>query len=166
MKKIVVGFSKSRSPWKIGSKIIADVEARDFSHAYVKYNCILTDEVIISQASHGYVNEMNYDVFQVHNIVVHEYEIECQDSDFIEMLKFMRKNLGLPYSKMQIFFISLKKLFGFKINVYNRDKEFICSEWAARICKILKITVPEELDYFTPSDLNELLKNEPKAKRI
>lgn len=166
MKTITVGFSRSKSPWKIGSKIIASVESRNFSHAYIKYDCLLTNLPIISQASHGVVNEMSYELFQHHNIVVIEYVIDCQEDDYIEMLKFIRNNLGIPYSMMQIFFIGLKKLFRIQTSFNNKDEAFICSEWAARICKILKIDVPENLDTFTPSDLNELLKNEPKVRLI
>lgn len=166
MNQIVVGFSRSRSPWKIGSRIIASVESRNFSHAFIQYNCLLTNTAIVSQASHGFVNEMTLEIFELHNIITHKYTINCEDSEFIDMLKFIRSNLGIPYSMMQIVFIGLRKLFGISTNVNNRDKAFICSEWAARICSILKITVPDNLDTFSPSDLNELLSIEHRAIRV
>lgn len=159
MRKLIIGFSKSKSPWKIGSQVIRIGEKRDFSHAYIRYECILSKEQIVAQASHGYVNEMNYDIFQEHNIVCQEYELKCNDDQFIEVITFIRKNLGIDYSKLQIFFLAIKKLLHFEIKVYNRDKEFICSEFAARICQIAGITVPTYLDYFTPSDLNTLIKD-------
>ena len=159
MKKLIIGFSKSKSPWKVGSQVIRLGEKRDFSHAYIRYECILTNIQIVAQASKGFVHEMNYDIFQEHNIVCEEYELECSNEQFIEVIKFIRKNLGVDYSKLQIFFLSIKKLFKIEVKEYNKDKEFICSEFAARICQIAGITVPTYLDYFTPSDLNTLIKD-------
>ncbi len=159
MKTLIVGFSRSKSPWKVGSQAIQIAEKRNFSHAYVRYECILTKTQIVAQASKGFVHEMNYDIFQEHNIVCEEYILECAEEQYIEVIKFIRKNLGVDYSTMQIFFLSLKKLLRFEVKAYNRDKEFICSEFAARICEIAGVTVPTYLDYFTPSDLNTLIKD-------
>lgn len=159
MKTLTVGFSRSKSPWKVGSQAIQISEKRNFSHAYIRYECLLTQVQIVAQASHGFVNEMNYDIFQEHNIVCEEYVLECSDEHFIDVIKFIRKNLGVDYSKMQIFFLAIKKLLRFEVKEYNKDKEFICSEFAARICQIAGVTVPSYLDYFTPSDLNTLIKD-------
>lgn len=152
-----VGFSRSKHWYAIGSLLIQKAEARNFSHAYIEYVCPITNEVIISQASHGYVNEMNKDAFLINNIVVKEYELDCTSEQFINILKFIKKHLGTKYSKRQIIILSLKKLFHLNINENNYDLEFICSEWGARICKIIGIQVPDNLDVFTPSDLDRLL---------
>lgn len=159
MSTLIIGFSRSKSPWKVGSQAIQLSEKRDFSHAYIRYTCTLTGVDVVAQASHSYVNEMNFDIFKEHNIVVEEYELPCTENDYISVLKFIRTNLGVDYSKLQIFFLAIKKLLRFEVKVYNRDKQFICSEFAARICEITGIRVPTHLDYFTPSDLNTLIKD-------
>jgi hypothetical protein len=159
MNNLIIGFSRSKSPWKIGSQIIQIGEKRNFSHAYIRYKCILTGVDIIAQAGHGYVNEMNFEIFKEHNIVVEEYELICNENQYIDVIKFIRTNLGVDYSTMQIMFLAIKKLLRFEIKVYNKDKQFICSEFAARICEITGIRVPTHLDYFTPSDLNTLIKD-------
>lgn len=159
MKKFYLGFSRSKSPWKVGSKVIQLTEKRDFSHSYIRYIDCLTEIDIVAQASHGYVNEMNFDIFKEHNIVVEEYLVMCTEEQYLDMIKFIRVNLGRDYSSLQIFFISVKKVLRFEVNVYNKDKQFICSEFAARICGICGVTVPTYLDYFTPSDLNTLAKD-------
>ena len=158
MGKLIIGFSKSKSPWKVGGQVIRLSEKRDFSHAYIRYECILSKIQTVAQASHGYVNEMNFDIFQEHNIVCEEYELQCTEEQFVEVITFIRKNLGVDYSKLQIFFLAVKKLLHFEVKVYNKDKQFICSEFAARICQISGISVPGNLDYYTPSDLNTLIK--------
>lgn len=159
MNSFFVGFSRAKSPWKIGSSIIREVEKRDFSHAYIKYIDPLTGITMVAQASHGSVNIVNYDIFLQQNIVVEEYEITCTLEQYKEILIFICKNAGKPYSTFQLVLIGIKKIFGIELNIRNKDAKYICSEWAATICKIAGVPVPEELDYQTPSDLNTLLKN-------
>lgn len=157
--KVVVGFSRAKSPWKIGSKVIQIAEKRDFSHAYIIFTCQITGYQLVAQASHGSVNLMNYDIFCEHNDVCEEYLLECNEEQYLEIIKFIFVNLGKDYSTMQIMFISLKKLLHFEVPKYNKDKEYICSEFAARVCEIKGIRMPTHLDYFTPSDLNTLIKD-------
>jgi hypothetical protein len=157
---IVIGFSRAKSQFKIGSVFIKNVEKRDFSHVYIKYKDSLTDLNIISQASHGLVNEMLEDVFLEHNIIVKEYILDATQEQFISIITFLRKNLGKPYSFTQLFWIGLKKLLRLELNKHNNaDNSFICSELAANVCKIYGLDIPGNLDYITPSDLNELLEN-------
>jgi len=167
MKKIIFGLSRSKSPWKIGSKVIQEVEKRDFSHVYVRYEDPYTKEMLVAQASHGYVNQVHFDTFQIENVIVEEYELEFTNEEFKELLIFIHKNLGKGYSKLQIVLIGIKKIFHIELNEYeNRDKEFICSEFASRLLQIYKIPMPEHLDYVTPSDFKEIIINIPAAKRI
>lgn len=154
-----VGFSRAKSPWKIGSAVIQEVEKRNFSHAYIKFLDPYTQILMVAQASHGMVNVTNYEVFKQDNIIVEEYTINCSETDYKNIVTFIYNNTGKPYSKFQLILIGIKKIFKVEINIRNMDKEYICSEWAARICSIVKIETPLNLDYYTPSDLNTLLKN-------
>lgn len=154
--EIIIGFSKARSPWKIGSKIIQLGEKRAYSHVYIKYKDFLTDLTIYSQASLGMVNEMVEGVFIDHNITVKEYLLNTNLQQFIDIITFIRSNLGKPYSKLQLFFIALKKAFGVEIGRKNKDMAFICSELGARVCQIVNIST-KEADFITPSDLDKLL---------
>lgn len=157
--EIVIGFSRALKPYQILSKIIMAVEKRDYSHAYIKYQCPITNVMMVCQASHGYVNEMNLDIFLKHNIISHEYTIELTNEEFVDFLTFTKENLGVKYSVKELFLISIKKLFHITINNYDGDESFICSEWAARILKKLKLFNQDKLDYITPSDLDTILKN-------
>jgi hypothetical protein len=156
--KIVIGFSRSRSFWKLGSKAIQISEKRNFGHAYIKIHCPITDKPLIAQASHGSVNMMALPIFLQNNIVVKEYEIDCTSEEFKDLMGFVCDNLGVPYSQMQIIEIAIKKVLHLEIKSYNKDKYFICSEFAARACQIIKIEMPNtNLDYFTPSNLEVVL---------
>ena len=157
--KLIIGFSRAKSPWKIGSTVIRLSEKRNFSHTYVRYVDPTTTIDIVTQASQSFVNEVNYDIFQESNIVCEEYQLDCTEEQFINILTFIKTNLGVKYSTLQILFLGIKKILKFEVKEYNKDKEFICSEFAARICQIAGVRAPTYLDYFTPSDLNTLIKD-------
>ncbi len=154
---IIIGFSKARSPWKLGSKAIQLADARDYSHCYIRYVCSDTNVELIAQASHGFVNLVFSDTFKIDNIIVKEYLLECTDAERLSMLIFIQKSLGKPYSKFQLLCIAIKKVFKFEIKSYNKDKYYICSEFAARVCSISGIQVPDNLDYIEPTDLDTIL---------
>jgi hypothetical protein len=155
--KIIVGFSRAKSIFKFGSTAIQLAEKRNFGHAYIRYYSEEKQTEIVAQASHGFVNEMNFDIFKDTNIVVKEYKLECSRDTFDVIMKFIGSKLGTKYSQMQIILIAIKKVLRFEVKQYNQDKYFICSEFAAIICHTLGVDVPTELDYFTPSDLDTLL---------
>lgn len=152
----IVGFSKARSPWKVGSKLIQEGEKRNFSHAYIKY---MTEGMeVVAQASHGYVNQISVDRFNSQNITVEEYIVTCTDQDMLNIKQFVIKNLGAEYSKLQLLLLGIKKILHFEIPVDNKDSKFICSEFALRILDVINLPDPvENKDYETPSDLQRLV---------
>lgn len=156
---IVVGFSRAKSPWKIGSKIISESEKRDYSHTYIRFDCVFTGIPVVYQASLGMVNAYNFDLFKEHNVVVEEYIVRAVDSDkTLELLIFLQTNLGKPYAKTAIVFLTIKKLLRFELNYNDKDEAFICSELALKIVKILHPEITfKNADYCTPSDLNLLV---------
>jgi hypothetical protein len=152
----IIGYSRAKSPWKIGSKSIQIAECRNYSHVYLRYKCRVSGVWVVAQASHGYVNEVSYDIFKEDNIVVEEYLIKCTEDEFVDIITFIQNNKGKLYDRMALVFIAIKKLLHFEVDIRNRDKEFICSEFSTRVCRIAKIEVPKELDYITPSDSNKI----------
>lgn len=167
---IIIGFSRAKSPWKIGSKIIAEAEKRDYSHAYVKIINPFTKITLVYQASLGMVNMYNYNLFLEHNTVVEEYTMTATQENYKEILTFLHSNVGKPYSKTQVMFLSIKKLLGFEVKYQNKDEEFICSELAVRVIEIVipGTTYDTSIDYVTPSDLNRLVNqlNLPKVEAV
>lgn len=156
--QIIVGFSKAKSIWKVGSTIIRAIEKTKFSHAFISYTCPLTQVDLVAQASHGMVNQCNLDIFRLENIILEEYEIDCTDDQFIDMLRFINLNLGKDYSTLQLLLIGIKKILHIEIKTVDQDTSYICSEWAFRICQMFGIEYDGNSDYMTPSDLNRLVK--------
>lgn len=156
--KFTVGFSRSKSCFKLGSTVIRAVEKRPYSHVYICYSCPFSNEQIVSQASHGFVNETEFNIFKQQNEVIKEYEITCDKNQFKNVINFSRKHLGVKYSQLQILWIGIKKILHIQVGDKNNDLEFICSEWGVRICEIAELEkAPENIDTFTPSDMDKLL---------
>lgn len=159
MKKIIVGFSHATSPWAIGSTIIAESEKRDYSHCYIRILDPETGIQMVYQASHGYVNTMTFQSFKTANIVVKEYILNPSDKAYLDMVFFCKSYLGAEYSKMQLIFITIKKLLHIQLNINNNNKAFICSEFAAKVCQCDNIKFDADLDYETPSNLDKVLQD-------
>lgn len=155
--KFVVGFSRAKSAWAIGSKSIQIAEKRPYSHTYVRYESKLTGVQIVAQASHGFVNEQNFEIFKQKNIVVKEREFEVDIEKFKLFRKFIDENLGKPYSRIQIIFLTIKKLFRIELDANNKDDAFICSEFIARVLEVIGVLNTSNEDSITPSDLEKLI---------
>lgn len=158
--KITIGFSRSKSPWKIGSKLIQIAEKREFSHAFIMYKCPITQVELVTQASHGRINEVNYKTFKEHNVIVKQYILECTPAEFNNILVYNKTHMGTLYSQWQIFVIGLAKLFKYKKEIYvDGEEKNICSEWVARLASFVGylIGLPKVLDALTPSDLENLM---------
>lgn len=156
---LIIGFSRAKSPLKIGSTAIELAEKTDFSHVFMRAPDTDTDLMMVYQASHGYVNSMTYDNFKVDNIVAKEYTLTVPPQQYKDLLIFMKSSLGTPYGYLEILMISIKKLFHIEINVRDGMTTEICSEFGARVAKLDGINVGNDLDYETPSDLDHVLTN-------
>jgi len=154
-----IGFSRSAVSFPIVSDLIRKIEKRPYSHAYVRMVDPYIGSDIIFQASGKIVNRCNYDIFQTHSRTVKEYEIECSDEEFKETYTWLSAQLGKPYSRTQMFWLSVKKLFHVSGKVDNGDSEFVCSELAAKALKIKRIILPPQEDEITPSDLDSILES-------
>lgn len=162
---ILIGFSRAKSPFAIGSKIIAASEARNYSHAFILYADAVSNKQVIFQASHGYVNIVSLVNFLEYNIISHTYKLSVGREKFKQFCIFRDENVGNKYSRKQIIWLFFAKLLQIKrwpSVIYNCIKngpsEEICSELAERVLALLENPpVIEQLDQFTPSDLDSLL---------
>lgn len=153
--KLTFGFSRARSWWAIGSKLIAMSEKRDYSHVYIRMGDI------IWQASHGRVHQLPASEFNKEAITVKTYTIDINDAEFKRFRTLMDEVTGRPYSRKQIAILTIMKLFGIK-RYYRIDGKgsFICSELACDVLALRRgMIVPKERDLVTPSDFEEILKN-------
>ena len=157
MKTINVIFSKAKAWYKIGSKVIAETEKRDYSHVALLFE--FDNQKFIIQASGHYVNMVTYDNFLRDNVVIYKVPIILYNIQYSNLLYFCMNKLGTYYSKLQLLLLSVKKLFGLEINYNNGDKAMICSEFVIRALESgMKLNVKKKRDYITPSDVETILK--------
>lgn len=157
--KIYVGFSSARDWWLIGSTIIKLGEKRSYSHAYLRYIDPVTNLNVLSQASHGAINQIEFSLFQKHNKVIKEYEFEITEEQFKLLQNTIKQNLGIPYGSLELIWISIKKVFHIELNIHDKNTTMICSEFVGMLLTVLNILKPDDLDYLTPSDLDTLIQH-------
>lgn len=155
--KIVVGFSRAKSKWAFGSKLIQLVEKRDYSHVFIRYTHPVSKVELVTQASHGMVHQTSFELFQEKNKVVKEYTFFIDTNKVAPLLTFIHQNIGKSYSQLQLVWIGVKKVLKIKIKTSNNDSAYICSELGARILEVLGILNTSDEDYITPSDLEKLI---------
>jgi len=152
MRKIYVGLS-THIKFNLFSEGIKWIEGTDFSHAYVRFYSESTQRNLYYQASGLYVNFTNDEHFKSVSKIIHEYEIEVTEEQYVQVMQFCIDNVSKPYSMKEIFGILVYRTLGKKIIDSDKTDTFICSELVGYILHILKIIGDEDLDYFTPRDV-------------
>lgn len=147
--RLIFGFSKPKSE-AILSTLIRKIEKREFSHAYIRLVEPAGNEVIF-QASGLSVNLLLASKFDEIEDIIEEYELILPNPD---IWSYILSKLGTPYSIVQLFRIFIYKISGIKIGRDGVSRE-ICSELVARLCFDMGISIPGDLDYTTPSDLQK-----------
>lgn len=132
MKTIIIGFSKHKGSWAIGSDLIRWFMKRDFSHTYFKFKENLYEDHTICHATGKGVNYMSETTFLEHNEPVAEFELEISDSLFDELLQDCHKFAGANYGYLQnvgILIVRVAAKIGIKMNKNPLNDGINCSEW-------------------------------------
>lgn len=170
MKRITIAFSNNIA---IGSKIIAASESRNYSHALIIFE--LGGIEVVFQASHGMVNMVSLKRFLLTNNIVVSYDYYISDEIFDVIKTNSIMKLGIPYGTMQIIYIAIMKLLNIKTIpkrlydlITNKNKQEICSELVSESIVIIDPLIDfsnNQLDFISPSDLEEKLLNQGHWKR-
>lgn len=159
MNKVVIGFSKARSKWLFLSKIIQLVEKTPYSHVYVRITDYITGRELVFEASLGIVHFCTFDSMKEGNVIVEEYSALIDDLQYRKLWNFMLSRLELRYGFLELIWIGLKKLTGIKFVGGDGERTQICSELAARVCESLGVSIPGNLDYISPRELQQIVSN-------
>lgn len=154
---ITVGFSKAASKWAIGSKLIQLGENTPFSHCYIEYIHPITQLPIITQASHGLLNQFSKKIFLENNTIVYSKSYTVTKDQYVSLLTYIHTNLGKKYGYAELLWIGVRMVLGLKLKIHDGDKTFICSEFAGRACEALGLIKLADQDYTTPKDLYQLI---------
>ncbi len=157
MRKIIYAFSSPKETM-LFSEGIKIIEKRKFSHALIIYTDPYTGIKMVSQASHGMVNECSLDLFLYSNNIIVAYEQTVSEAQFKKFMINHKLKLGIKYSFIQILAIFISKIIKRNIDYKNGTLAYICSEWVAENAKLLDLQIRPNLDLKTPSNLNEEMK--------
>jgi len=139
MKKtsIIIGFSRPKGFFKPFSWLIRLATWSSISHAYIRFNSRDFDQNVVYQASGLAVNLVSQEFFDKKEIVCKEFIIPINLKTKEKTLKNAARNLGKPYSVVQIVgfgFVLMAGIFGLKIrNPFYSKSSFFCSELASDI---------------------------------
>lgn len=152
---IKIGFSRPKNKlFPIFSWLIRLVERTSYSHVYIKiYSSDGT--YFIYQASGTHVNIIGSKYFEQGATVVKEYSLPISSEQKKNLLKFVAKECGAPYSITQILNIACHMLFG---KGFLSSKGYVCSEIAAIVLRdIYNFKLEKDENILTPKDIDMLL---------
>lgn len=132
MKTIVVGFSKAKSKWEVGSTLIAWWMGEDFSHTYFKFKEDMFQDWTVNQSTGHGINYMAETSFLQNNVSVKEFSLNISDELYLEILTTCHVNAGVSYGYLQNIGILIVDLLAkVKINVRKNPLPIgiNCSEW-------------------------------------
>lgn len=175
MKKIIIGFSKSKKILPIGSWLIRLYQWTKFSHVYIRIPMEAYPSDLIVHASEGLVQHMSKTVFDKKHEIVNEFSLTVSDEKWDQVDKnLLHEIAGEKYSIMQnlgIFLVHILRLIG--IRATNPWKSgWNCSEYVARVISMVLITELDQIrpNLVTPKDvfiiLNKLEKTNDNIKLL
>jgi hypothetical protein len=152
MRTIIVGFSKSKKRFAIGSWLIRLYQLTKFSHTYIRLpvgDRWPSDKII--QASDGLVNHMSFTQFEKRAEIIEEFEIEVTDEEYHNLTRnYLHELAGARYGFKQnigIVFVHIAKLLGYKNCKNPWPQGFNCSEF---VVHCLKSKLPKYFGHLDP----------------
>jgi hypothetical protein len=86
-------------------------------------------------------------------IAVEEYAYDIAEAYIGPMVRYVLCQLGTNYSVFQLFLDLFYTLF--KVKLPFKAAGEVCSEQSARLAQVIGLTIPGDLNYYTPSDFRE-----------
>ena len=164
MKSFIVGFSKAKSPWKIGSQVIREVENRDYSHVYIKFYSKSLDRTLIYEAVGSGVRFIGQEKWKNHAIEMHSYDLEISDESYIKLMQFCVDNAGEEYAFCQNLGVVIAKVFNLEKNPFQKGQN--CSEITGELLKLEGFRICKDINLVTPKDIKRILDhNQDKATK-
>jgi hypothetical protein len=157
MELLTIGFSKPKSKFALFATAIKWFEQTEYSHCYIKFTTS-SGVPLICQASKGMLNFMSPAAFNLHNIIVKEYEIVVSIEQLTQIKTSSMEKAGLPYSIKQVFGIVLARIFKLNKNPLDISEDtFVCSEWVGQVLESIGADLDKDLSLLTPRDIYQYL---------
>lgn len=157
--KIIIGFSRAKSPYKIGSTAIRLYLNRPYSHVYLNFYSETLQRSIIYEAVGAGVRFIGLNNWLEHAAVIKEYEIEISHEDSIYLRQWCIDNAGEDYGYLQNVGLIFANILSLQQNPFKQGIN--CSELIAIILQKYGYTFNKPLDLITPADIEDSLSKQP-----
>jgi hypothetical protein len=153
---IVIGFSRPKSPFKVGSLLIRRYLGTEYSHVFLKFYSSKYDRHLIYEAVGSGVRFVGKHEWEMHAVVTSEHTVHIQEASSFSIMQFCIDHSGQSYGAMQNIGLVLAKLFKWSKNPFKKGVN--CSELIAMALIEAGYDVNTKLDLITPRDIEDLLK--------
>jgi hypothetical protein len=157
MRKITIGFSKSKKKCAIGSALIRWYMGTSYSHVYLKFDAKSYNRSLVYEAVGAGVRFVGMNNWAKDHEEVASFEIEISDESYKKIMLFCIDNSGLKYGYMQNIGILLADIFKLSKNPLTDGDN--CSEAIGEILILEGYKIDKDLNLLTPKDIFLILDN-------
>lgn len=155
MKKLVIGFSRSKKRFPIGSWLIRLYLGTKYSHTYLRFRADKYDRNLIYEAVGSGVRFIGQKMWESHAEEVKSHEIEVSEAGYNKIMVLCIDNAGMNYGFLQNAGIIVANIFNLDKNPFPADTN--CSEELAKILHEEGYRFNKEFNLITPKDIDEAL---------
>ncbi len=166
MAKIKVDFTTRLSKWNLIAFLIRKILGTKFSHVIVTIQIPRSETSLAYEAGAFGVSALSETEISKRDKILHRKEFEVTEEEAAKMHEFCVSNLHKKYGFLTIIGLYLALCFGI-LNRIGKDgnKTFICSEFVAKVLKIVKSIAKVlkiqnvNVDKMTPLELYILMRS-------
>lgn len=155
MKKITIGFSKSKKPFAVGSLLIRWYMKTPYSHVYMKFYSASLNRTMVYEAVGKGVRFIGLERWKEHAEEVASFDIEISDENYTRLLQYCVDNAGIDYGFWQNLGIVISNICKLKENPITIGKN--CSEEIGEVLELEEYVIEKDKNLLTPKDIYDIL---------
>ena len=158
MRKITIGFSKSKKKFAVGSALIRWYMGTPYSHVYLKFEAKSYNRYLVYEAVGTGVRFVGIANWEKDYEEVTSFEIKISDESYKKIMQYCIDNSGLRYGYMQNVGILIADIFKLSSNPLTDGNN--CSEVIGQILILEGYKIDKDLNLLTPKDIFLILNDE------
>lgn len=158
MRKITIGFSKSKKSCAIGSALIRWYLGTDYSHVSFKFEAKSYDRMLVYEAVGAGVRFIGLNQWTTDHEEVNSVELNISDENYKRIMQFCIDSSGSGYGYLQNIGILIADLFKLKKNPLVKGEN--CSEIIGEVLALEGYKIDKDFNLLTPKDIWLILNNQ------
>lgn len=161
MEQIVIGFSKSKKHFAIGSWLIRLFMGTPYSHVYLKFYSKSLDRTLVYEAVGSGVRFVGSKIWEEHAIEVKSCTVNISKESQIKLLQWCVDNAGVDYGYWQNLGVVISRILSLKKNPFTHGLN--CSETLADLLDKEGYKISKDVNLITPLDIDIILRNQVRS---